>query len=127
MAQELLPFDIHVILVEPGSFRTNFLLNFSTPSLGTSPHYDDTILGDELRKIRAVAGKEPGNVDCAADIIVHVVLNHVPTNNKGSVLRLALGDDYIRRIRKKAQRLLDDLDFAETLLRETGTQLNHGY
>lgn len=111
LAQEVAPLGIKVMLVEPGSFRTNFggaAVSESTPIAA----YDGTVRvqRDALAKI---AGKQAGDPAKAATAILTALASD------DTPLRLPLGDDALDLITSAAQKTRDDHMRWESVIRST--------
>ncbi|WP_423199266.1 Short-chain dehydrogenase/reductase SDR [Cupriavidus sp. H19C3] len=95
MSQELAPLGIHVTVVEPGFFRTDFLNDNSLVS--TAARIDD--YADTVGKMRALASelnhKQPGDPQKFARAVLTLADAANPP------LRLPLGTDAIARIEHK--------------------------
>ncbi|KAF4997292.1 hypothetical protein FDECE_12109 [Fusarium decemcellulare] len=92
LAQEVKAFGIRVLIVEPGSFRTNFLAGGAMQVAGPSepyksPHPVELSLQSEHEK----NGKQPGDPARAVQVIYDVVTGK--TGGLGEILRLPLGSD----------------------------------
>ncbi|MGB9097649.1 oxidoreductase [Erwinia sp.] len=91
LAQEVAPLGIHVTLVEPGAFRTDFL---SDHSLRRSPakvaDYAETA-GAVVAKLDDFAGNQLGDPERAAEALIAV------TNVTQPPLHLLLGSDALKR------------------------------
>ncbi len=99
LALEVAPFGIHVTIVEPGPFRTDFL--------GSSIVIADKIIPDyEQTSLRAYAvenhGKQAGNPFLGAKTIIQAVLSEKPP------LHLILGTSAYERANKKLEDLHED-------------------
>ncbi len=111
LASEVAPFGIRVLIVEPGSFRTEFAgarLHRSRRIDG----YEQTV-GPNRAFMDDANGTQPGDPRRAAAAIISVLDAPDPP------LRLALGDDAVDAIRAKHQRLRADLDAWEPVSRDT--------
>jgi NAD(P)-dependent dehydrogenase (short-subunit alcohol dehydrogenase family) len=111
LATEVEPHGIRVLIVEPGSFRTEFgggRMHFSRDS----GLYTETA-GENRASIEAMDGTQPGDPRKAAAAIVAAL------DAPDAPLRLALGDDAVDAIRAKHDRLRADLDAWERLSRST--------
>lgn len=111
LAQEVAPFGIKVLIVEPGQFRTNLA------GEGMRHMPEMTAYGQTVGATRAFAhsmhGTQPGDPRKAAAAIDFVV------RSEKTPLRLPLGADAIEAIRKHAQSLLADIDQWESLASDT--------
>ena len=104
LALELAPFNIHVTIVEPGGFRTNFSgasKNLAARTLGA---YENTPAGKTRAMIGAYHGQEPGDPALAAKAIIDAVTAAKPP------LRLVLGNQALSWARGKLKSLADNYD-----------------
>lgn len=85
---ELAPFGIHVLLVEPGNFRTTFLDSYQTPKKDLSREYQDTPVSDMLVRLRQVSGKQPGDIKKGCKLIVQAVTRSGPFEGQEWLPRL---------------------------------------
>jgi NAD(P)-dependent dehydrogenase (short-subunit alcohol dehydrogenase family) len=104
LSQELKPLGIHVTVVEPGFFRTDFL---DVSSLVTSSNqiadYAETV--GAMRKFAAnVSHGQPGNPAKLADAFLTLA------NAKNPPLRLPLGSDTVARIEQKNRSVAAELE-----------------
>jgi NAD(P)-dependent dehydrogenase (short-subunit alcohol dehydrogenase family) len=77
LAGELAPLGIHVILIEPGAFRTDFLGRSGVEARQRIPDYDSTA-GKTRQYFHDQAGKQPGDPANAAAAIIAAVEADVP-------------------------------------------------
>jgi len=101
---ELAPLGIHVIAVEPGAFRTDFL----TPESRRRPEaeipaYADTV-GALQAAVEAGSGRQPGNPVLAVAAIRELVTAAEPP------LRLQLGSDCVGLVENKLSSVAKELD-----------------
>jgi NAD(P)-dependent dehydrogenase (short-subunit alcohol dehydrogenase family) len=85
LASEMAPFGVHVTIVEPGGFRTDFA-GVSTRISDGAPAYAETV-GRIASMQRAYDGRQPGDPERAARAIIAVSREDKPP------LRLVLGAD----------------------------------
>jgi NAD(P)-dependent dehydrogenase (short-subunit alcohol dehydrogenase family) len=90
LAQEMRLIGVHVTIIEPGGFRTDFA-GASTRIDAGHPDYD-AVVGRTARMQQAYDGKQPGDPRKGADAILAVV------DAKDPPLRLALGRDALAAI-----------------------------
>lgn len=102
LAQEVKPFGIGVLIVEPGAFRTDFLGRSMTLAANQLPIYDETA-GGMRRVSETMSGHQPG--DPAKG--VQVILAAVDADN--APLRLPLGPDAHRNIQAKLDSVATDM------------------
>ncbi|MBU3057387.1 oxidoreductase [Pseudomonas indica] len=97
MHQELAPLGIHVTVVEPGFFRTDFLDEQSLVKTALElSDYDETV-GAMRRFAMNANHAQPGDPTKFAESIVHLVNSAKPPQ------RLPLGSDAVARIQAKNQ------------------------
>lgn len=100
---EVAPLGIHVTVVEPGSFRTNFLSPASVRQpTQRIPAYTDTV-GPLRAALTTADGHQPGDPDRAATAIRQLAAMNEPP------LRLPLGTDSVNLIDAKLAAVSDDL------------------
>src|SRR4051812_8217227 len=98
LAEEVRPFGIAVIIVEPGSFRTQFLGRSIAVAQNRISAYDET--SGRIRHFReSTDGKQSGDPSRAVTILLEAV------NSPSPPLRLPIGPDAYARIRAKLERL----------------------
>lgn len=104
LADELAPFGVRMIIVEPGAFRTDFSgrsIRHTPSSVGA---YAGTQAGDITRIIDNYHGSEPGDPVKAIKLIMAAVDSDNPP------LRLVLGADAVQGIEAKLRRQRQDMD-----------------
>lgn len=102
LAQEMKLIGVHVTVVEPGGFRTDFAGASTTLDAGRAEY--DAVVGNAARMQAAYHGKQPGDPRQAAAAILKVVGSDAPP------LRLPLGSDAIAAIERSDHARLDELD-----------------
>ena len=103
LAKEVEPLGLHVTLIEPGPFRTDFQGRSMTSARTTIDAYASTA-GARRAQLRARHGKQPGDPVRAADAIIKVVESANPP------LHLVLGKVAVGRARDKFTEMLRTLD-----------------
>ena len=118
LARETAPFNIHVLIVEPGAFRTNFLSATARPN---KPHTEEyKTVQAVFDKFSTMAGQQSGDPAKAAARIVEVVCGQgVAGHLKGQVLRLPLGEDCVERFEAKIKTLGKDLEKGREIANST--------
>lgn len=112
LAKELEPLGIHVMIVEPGSFRTHFYDTSLQGSEMTISAYRDTAW--TRSKANSVnARNQPGDPDRAGDVIMDVL------DSGRMPMRLLLGSDAVKAVRSALQVRLDEIGEWETKSGET--------
>jgi NAD(P)-dependent dehydrogenase (short-subunit alcohol dehydrogenase family) len=112
LAGEVGPLGIHVLIVEPGAFRTEFGAGRMHRTSTIIDDYTPTS-GATRAAVDQMDGSQPGDPDKAAAAILEAI------SAPGAPLRLALGNDAVDAIRAKHERLRADLDNWEHVSRST--------
>ncbi|KAL4986540.1 hypothetical protein BDW68DRAFT_178661 [Aspergillus falconensis] len=116
LAREVAPFNISVLIVEPGAFRTNFLSAVQKTETALSEPYKGGPVDIVLGKFEAAQGKQRGDPGKAVKRVFEVVTGTGEAGAlKGKILRLPLGPDCVERIEGKMARLQSDLDAARAV------------
>jgi NAD(P)-dependent dehydrogenase (short-subunit alcohol dehydrogenase family) len=101
LAVEMAPFGVHVTIVEPGGFRTDFAGKSTLISDGDSA-YADTV-GKTAAMQRTYNGRQPGDPKLAARAMIAVACTLSPP------LRLVLGRDAYARAEQGDEARLREL------------------
>jgi NAD(P)-dependent dehydrogenase (short-subunit alcohol dehydrogenase family) len=111
--EELRPFGIRVLLVQPGGFRTEMITNTKLkPGSMVHPEY----LQYHLKCAKVLAGAhgcQPGDPQKAVDVIADVVSGEGCAAGKRWPNVLVLGEDAENDIRYKCLQVLERLDDTE--------------
>jgi NAD(P)-dependent dehydrogenase (short-subunit alcohol dehydrogenase family) len=113
LAEEVAPFGIKVLIVEPGSFRTEFAAADALRQMPEMDAYKD-IVGGTRQFARGMHGTQSGD-PAQAVVAVSKALAAGKTP-----LRLQLGYDAVTAVRAHSQRLLADLKDWEEVAISTG-------
>ncbi|KIJ62302.1 hypothetical protein HYDPIDRAFT_176618 [Hydnomerulius pinastri MD-312] len=109
LAVELAPLNIRVLIVEPGSFRTEGI--YVNPFDISNPIADyEEQRADSLVTYNAADGKQPGDPVKAMNAVVDVVRGEGVAAGREWPLYLVLGKDAERDIRNKCARMIRHLD-----------------
>ena len=111
LAQEVAPFGIKVLIVEPGAFRTGFGGD-ALKQMPVMEAYRD-IVGVMRDFTRQMDGTQEGDPDKAAAAI------ELALGAETTPLRLQLGADCVASVRAHAEQLLKDLAAWQTVAVET--------
>jgi NAD(P)-dependent dehydrogenase (short-subunit alcohol dehydrogenase family) len=103
LSLEVAPIGIKVLLVEPGPFRTDWAGRSANEVPSTIADYDATA-GARVRTMRDYSGKQPGDPERAAAIIVETVASGNPP------LRLLLGKSAVSITRNKINALKQNVE-----------------
>ncbi len=110
---ELKPLGIHVTLLEPGAFRTNFLAGSLAAAAQIIGDYADTA-GKMREMLAANNGHQPNDPEKAAAAIYELASMPQPP------LRLLLGKDAYDRAQKKLNLLQEDFERMKSVTFSTG-------
>lgn len=113
LAEEVEPFGIKVIIVEPGAFRTEFLGRSIASATVRLPEYESTS-GMTRDFSAANNGSQSGDPDRGMEVVMTAILNPEPP------LRLPLGKDALQRIEHKIGKLSRELEQWRPLTEQTG-------
>lgn len=116
LAEEVAPFGIKVIIVEPGAFRTEFLGRSIASAQRRLEAYEPTS-GQARDFSTANNGLQGGDPDSAMQVVIDAV------NAPAPPLRLPLGRDAIARIEAKVHRLTSELE--QWRARSVATAFDH--
>jgi NAD(P)-dependent dehydrogenase (short-subunit alcohol dehydrogenase family) len=115
LADEVAPFGIRVLIVEPGAFRTS-LFGAGAPVESTPmSEYAETV-GPTREYVATGHGEQPGDPRKAAVAIANALDVDEPP------LRLVLGEDAIENIRAQLDRVADELSRWEDVGRATAIE-----
>jgi NAD(P)-dependent dehydrogenase (short-subunit alcohol dehydrogenase family) len=113
LAQEVRPFGVKVTAVAPGAFRTDFLSSHSIRKSDAEDAAYAHSVGLMMSGFDAMAGKQIGDPDRAAQAILELVrAEHPPVH-------LLLGTDALRRAREKVDAVIEEMDRWEDVTRGT--------
>ncbi len=103
LAAEVRPLGLKVTIVQPGPFRTDFVVRSLERATGHIPDYDPSS-GKFRRCLETMNGRQPGDPTRAADAIMDAVAAENPP------LRLVLGKYAIDKARRKLAAAARELD-----------------
>jgi NAD(P)-dependent dehydrogenase (short-subunit alcohol dehydrogenase family) len=112
---EVAPFGIRTLIVEPGAFRTGLFRPGAAYQSVAMPEYADTV-GPTRQYVSGGDGLQPGDPAKAAQAILAALDADDPP------LRLVLGGDAVDNIRARLDQLSRELRQWETLSRETAIE-----
>jgi NAD(P)-dependent dehydrogenase (short-subunit alcohol dehydrogenase family) len=102
LAREMALIGVHVCVVEPGGFRTDFAGASTRLNEGRADY--DAVVGATARAQRAYDGKQPGDPARAAQAILKLAALEQPP------FRLPLGSDALKIIEQADRAKLDELE-----------------
>jgi NAD(P)-dependent dehydrogenase (short-subunit alcohol dehydrogenase family) len=115
LADEVAPFGIRTLIVEPGAFRTGLFRPGAAYESAAMPEYASTV-GPTREYVRGNHGLQPGNPAKAARAILAALDSDEPP------LRLVLGADAIGNVRARLDGLSSELQRWEALGRDTAVE-----
>jgi NAD(P)-dependent dehydrogenase (short-subunit alcohol dehydrogenase family) len=115
LRDEVAPFGIHTLIVEPGAFRTGLFRPGAAYMSAAMDEYAETV-GPTREYVRNDHLKQPGDPAKAADAILTALDAEAPP------LRLTLGPDAIANIRDRLERVSDELAQWESVGRATAIE-----
>ena len=110
LAQEVASFNIRVLIVEPGGFRTNFLGANATQPTPASSAYKGTIVDIVSQKFKEMDGKQGGDTEKGAERIYEFIVGEGMGKGKTNYLRLPIGSDCYERGTKALRSKLENLE-----------------
>jgi NAD(P)-dependent dehydrogenase (short-subunit alcohol dehydrogenase family) len=113
LAQEVRPFGVKVTAVAPGAFRTDFLSSHSIRKSDAEDTAYAQSVGRMMSGFGAMAGKQIGDPDRAAQAILELVRAEQPP------IHLLLGTDALRRAREKVDAVIEEMHRWEEVTRST--------
>ncbi|KAK3628139.1 hypothetical protein LTR56_014268 [Elasticomyces elasticus] len=108
LADELAPFGIRVLIVEPGAFRTPF--QSAVDKQVISEPYKDTVADKTAQRITAGHGRQAGDPVKAAQAVFEVVAGTGRGADLKDILRLPLGRDAVTRAHAKIDSFSSDVE-----------------
>ncbi|KAF2093260.1 dehydrogenase with different specificitie [Rhizodiscina lignyota] len=122
LALQLKPFGIRLLIVEPGLFRTNWLVSsYATPAKGLGDDYVGGPVDSALSHYPTIHGTQEGDPAKAAKVIIDVATgtgSGAAEDIKGC-LRLPLGGDAMDKAREYVDKFTKDLDIIDKVARST--------
>lgn len=117
LAREVAPFNISVLTVQPGAFRTNFLAAFEgfPPSAGSAYAAPTHPVAVGMARFAALSGAQPGDPAKAAGAMFAAAVGRLESGPTGELVRLPLGRDAAVRFEGKIERLRGDLEGARAV------------
>jgi NAD(P)-dependent dehydrogenase (short-subunit alcohol dehydrogenase family) len=112
LRDEVAPFGIHTMIVEPGAFRTGLFRPGAAYESAEMSEYAETV-GATRQYVRSNDGRQPGDPGKAAQAILAALDADQPP------LRLVLGQDAIDNVRARLDRLGLELTHWEEVGRAT--------
>ncbi|KAG1853299.1 hypothetical protein C8R48DRAFT_723530 [Suillus tomentosus] len=118
LAVELAPFNIRVLIVEPGAFRTeNIYSNKFDTWTNPIPDYDKTRAETQVM-YEAIPGRQPGDPMKAMKFVADVVRGEGVAAGREWPLYLVLGEDAEKDVRNKCMMMLKHLDEWQDVIRD---------
>jgi NAD(P)-dependent dehydrogenase (short-subunit alcohol dehydrogenase family) len=116
LSREVAPFNIRVLIVEPGGFRTNFLTGATKTKAGLNVAYKGGPAEATLDHFDRLNGTQKGDPDKAAarmfEVVIGTAMGEGLKLGTEGMLRLPLGRDCLQRFEKKFSVLRRNIDVA---------------
>lgn len=111
LSREVSDFNIRVLVVEPGAFRTRFLRSCIAPKKETTSDYVDTTVGKTLKYFDGLNGTQRGDPAKGASRIFDVVTKSgIASGLKEEYLRLPIGADCLERVDIKLENMKQNIE-----------------
>ncbi|KAH8120770.1 hypothetical protein FP744_10001443 [Trichoderma asperellum] len=123
LANELSPFNIRIIIAEPGAYRTSFMDTLTFPEAGLG-QYSDTPAAKMLELTKDMRHRKLGDVAKAAEVLLSVILGTGPAAAEDikKCLRIPMGQDCWPLAKKEAEAWLKELATIETISMSIGIE-----
>jgi hypothetical protein len=119
LAAEVSEFNIRILIVEPGGFRTNFLGSNAASFVPLNEDYKGTVTDKIMNHFGDADGKQIGDVEKGCQRMYEVVMGEGMAKGKKECLRLPLGEDCLKRAREKIDSLRETMDEMEGIAMST--------
>jgi NAD(P)-dependent dehydrogenase (short-subunit alcohol dehydrogenase family) len=106
LSLEVASFNIRVLIVEPGAFRTNFLGADAMQPHPTSEAYKGTVVETVNKRFKEMEGKQIGDTEKGVQRIYEFVVGEGRTD----LLRLPIGSDCYDRATKALREKLENIE-----------------
>jgi hypothetical protein len=123
LAKEVAPFNIRVLIAQPGAFTTNMMNAVALNSQGVSPHYKDSDVGKFIGLFHNGEGPKfeaGGDVEKGCQAIFDVVTGTGKGVGKENYIRLPLSVDCAERTRGQIRSLQETHDIFRDIWENTG-------
>ncbi|EHK49438.1 uncharacterized protein TrAtP1_010659 [Trichoderma atroviride] len=123
LANEVAPFNIRIIIAEPGAFRTNFMDTLVFPESGLGP-YEGTPTAKMVEVTEDMKRRKFGDVAKASEVLLNVILGTGPAASEDvkKCLRVPMGQDCWPLAKKEAEAWLKELATIETISMSIGKE-----
>lgn len=123
LASEVAPFNIRIIIAEPGAFRTNFMDTLVFPEAGLG-QYSGTPAAKMLEVTEDMKNHKFGDVAKAAEVLLSVILGTglAASEDIKKCLRVPMGQDCWPLAKKEAEGWLKELATIETISMSIGKE-----
>ena len=119
LSAEVAEFNVRVLIVEPGAFRTNFLVPGNTNMVPLNEAYIGTATDKTLKVYSEMNGKQGGDVEKGCQRIYEVAMGEGMAKGKKEYLRLPLGVDSLKRARVKLETMTETMNDLEEIAKST--------
>lgn len=124
LANEVAPFNIRIIIAEPGAFRTSFMDTLVFPEAGLGP-YVGTPTAKMVEVTEDMKRRKYGDVAKAAEVLLSVILGTglAASEDVKKCLRIPMGQDCWPLAKKEAEAWLKELTTIETISMSIGKEV----
>lgn len=109
LAVEVAPFGVKVLIVAPGSFRTEGMYGQAYAKHNPLPEYDEA-REQSIKRFKSIPGTEKGDPSKAMELVVDVVRGEGKAEGKAWPGYLILGEDAIGNLTSKCTGLMKIAD-----------------
>jgi hypothetical protein len=110
LSVELKTFDIRILIVEPGAFRTNFLGQGAMQALPFSDAYKGTPVEQTAENFEKMNTNQIGDPEKGVKVMYEFILGEGVGKGKEHHLRLPIGSDCYTRATKILKEKLDNIE-----------------
>lgn len=123
LSKEMEPFNVRVVIAEPGAFRTNFLDTLVLPAVGMGG-YKGTPADLVVQMTLAMKGAKLGNVRRAGETLLDVIVGEglAAGEEMRKCLRVPLGQDCWPLAVKEAESWRQEMDITKSVSMSIGKE-----
>ncbi|KAI1262078.1 putative short-chain dehydrogenase [Xylariaceae sp. FL1019] len=120
LQKEVESFGIKILIVQLGSFRTNFMRGIQRSTNPIAEDYKNTYTDILINRFEDYHGRQPGDPEKAAERMFEIATGEGMAGElKDKVLRLALGGDGHQRMKQNTEKFVHDMTIGEKVAYST--------